>query len=522
MTINAVSRNFACLPSYDGIRYTAYPAGNHPAEGGSWILDAGEFAQSRIAADIIAPRPTAEQGSASRYLWAHSGIDYVVPISVMGGAPPFWFEVSGVTGATIERKAPAFNPGAYSWAVVTIPAATVAAWSAAQSITVDVYDQENTVTPVASVTWSITKNDAKFLFLDAVGGSALGAGTLADPMSSIEDYYGASATDDTHVGKICVYRTGTYALDQWVTMPGTSGALYWYGAYKPVGHIAYPGESPIWDFNALPGYSLANDLLWADAMDDWFFGGIQCYRGRYNFKASHRSARITLWDVDVVDTYCTSGTNDNLGVLSSAETGTAHDLFALCDIRLDGIVNEAGANNGGLCVIYRCDRIAIDGAVFTDCADVGDALFLKAEVPRGTVTGCSFWSGSTYDRVLYLGNRESLGGITDKILQSRYSRVYKATDTAATMAFGDSTDVWGDIYEDRVTLVGGNTVYGAANGSAYMTESVVVNDSTPIVHADVATTDVLTYTRAGSPLDADGKLSGASQYTRGFELRNIP
>lgn len=521
MTINAVSRSFACWPHADGKRYTREPVEDSTPELSSeWMLSAGEFAPTRIDAVITSPRPTAELTSASRYLWAHSGFDYIVPICVMGGAPPFWFEVSGVAGATVERKAPTFNPGCYSWGVVTIPAATVAGWSGVQTITVDVYDQEHTTTPAASVTWTITKDDAKFIVLDAVNGSPANAGTLAAPFQTIEDYYGATSTDDTYAGKIAVYRTGTYALDRWGTQPGTSGTLYWPCSKKPVGHIAYPGESPVWDFNALVAYGYGLDLYWSEPMNDWFFGGIQCYRGKHHFKAAFVTNRVTLWDVDCVDMNQISETNDNLGFFSSAGLSSAHDYFALADIRVSGLVNAASLNNGSVFLVYHCVNLSVDGCVFTN-SQCSDALFPKTDIRRGTITGCSVWTGNTPWRAMNLYNSVQNASYDSKVLQARYCRTAKADDNLAALSLGHATDEWGTLYVDRCTHVGGNRVENEALGIANMSECVVVNDLTPVVDADIAQTSVVTYTRAGSTLDADGKLpAGATRYTRGFELRS--
>jgi hypothetical protein len=52
---------------------------------GDWQLPAGHFEPSHIQPRIIAPRPDVERTYASRYSWAYPGLEYAVPIVVLGG-----------------------------------------------------------------------------------------------------------------------------------------------------------------------------------------------------------------------------------------------------------------------------------------------------------------------------------------------------------------------------------------------------------------------------------------------------
>jgi len=518
---NPVAKTLTIRTSNDGIGYAKYPTGNHE----SWFLRDKEYAQTRIPVKIIAPRPNAELTANSRYKWAHSDFNYEVPIIVMGGTPPFYFEVTGVAGATIERKSPAHNPGAYSWGVLTIPANTVSSWSSAQTINVNVYDQLSKSSPVANVSWQITKSNSQFIFVDAVNGNDSNSGNIASPFKTINGYYKSNKNDTSYAEKTVVYRSGNYVLDRWDSV-GTSGYLYW-PTGKPRGHIGYPGETAVWDFrtmaaNVTSRATYAADLFFFGAQHDWFFGNVSTEGGNHLFQFTYGDDRITFWNVTANGMSVPSWENDNRGVFSTLVPGSgSYEYIGLCDMRVTNANNAAGLNNGGI-ITYIIDNIALDGIVFSNC-NATDSIFLKAQVGNATVTGCSVWNDNySHSRTLNFYNADGANVYPSKLIQTRYTRVASNSDSSGVLEYG-TNQPFGIVYVDRCSVIGKTILDFPSNGSGYIIDSVVVNDLTPKVDADISQNSVLTYSRSGSILDANGNFTSSSKYKTliGQEVRNI-
>lgn len=518
---NPAAKTLTIRTSNDGIGYAKYPTGNHQ----SWFLRDKEYAQTRIPVKIIAPRPNAELTANSRYKWAHSDFNYEVPVIVMGGTPPFYFEVTGVAGATIERKAPAHNPGAYSWGVLTIPANTVSSWSSAQTINVNVYDQLSKSSPVANVSWQITKSNSQFIFVDAANGNDSNSGNIASPFKTINGYYKSNKNDTTYAEKTVVYRSGNYVLDRWDSV-GTSGYLYW-PTGKPRGHIGYPGETAVWDFrtmaaNVTSRATYAADLFFFGAQHDWFFGNVSTEGGNHLFQFTYGDDRITFWNVTANGMSVPSWESDNRGVFSTLVPGSgSYEYIGLCDMRVTNANNAAGLNNGGI-ITYVIDDIALDGIVFSNC-NATDSIFLKAQVGNATVTGCSVWNDNySHSRTLNFYNADGANVYPSKLIQTRYTRVASNSDSSGVLEYG-TNQPFGIVYVDRCSVIGKTILNFPSNGSGYIIDSVVVNDLTPKVDADISQNSVLTYSRSGSILDANGNFTSSSKYKTliGQEVRNI-
>lgn len=167
--------------------------------------------------------------STHRVFRAYPGLEYNVRASVVGGAYPYTFTLSGgPSGMTIDART-----GLVTW---PNPQAT-------SSATLTVRDSEGTQ---VSSTWTINVGTAGFHFMDA-NCTTCGQGTVAAPFRSISQMVNSSAT---RAGDILIFRTGTYNV---LDMPRDSTGTGWErveidGSVKPVIWLAYPGERPIIDF----------------------------------------------------------------------------------------------------------------------------------------------------------------------------------------------------------------------------------------------------------------------------------
>jgi hypothetical protein len=148
-------------------------------------------------------------------------------------------------------------------------------------VTASVKDQENTT---ASVTWTITVTTSGFIFVDAVNGHAssanggTGTGTLANPFQTINDYYSgvmggtSSATrgDTTYKDYFVYYRSGSYSLNTFFESDfNPCGRTAMIGYNKPMVHLAYPGESPVWNYNN------CGSFIWYSGEDNLYIDGFE-------------------------------------------------------------------------------------------------------------------------------------------------------------------------------------------------------------------------------------------------------
>ena len=99
----------------------------------------------------------------------------------------------------------------------------------------------------------MTKNG--FRFIDSVNGKSAtqgGTGTFANPWKSIKDWYegndAAAAQKNSYAGEFLYYRGGTYLVDGYID-PGNNNRLLCRDGNKPNVWLAYPGETPVIDFN---------------------------------------------------------------------------------------------------------------------------------------------------------------------------------------------------------------------------------------------------------------------------------
>lgn len=241
------------------------------------FLPAGHWVNSPITLTAVAPRT----GMVSiRYQKAYPGLLYRVPVVAMGGAWPYVFTLlSAPSGMTIGSTYSSANYGVITW---SNPIAGT------YTITVQVQDQAGS-SPLV-ITWTLTVSTTNFIFIDSVNGHAsvanggTGTGTLANPFQNLDDWYSGAAghagtlaarkADATYRDNICYYRNGTYptsscGTETWNTgNPIGGNRVPLVSNNKPKVHLAYPGESPVWDVTA------AALQIYGDSTYGWWMHGL--------------------------------------------------------------------------------------------------------------------------------------------------------------------------------------------------------------------------------------------------------
>lgn len=188
--------------------------------------------------EIIQPQPNLT--TQNRFYKAYPGLEYNVRLAVIGGEFPFRYELTNAPqGMNIDKR------GEISWPN-PIESGTP------YQVTATVTDAESTI---RSVSWTVTVTKNGFRFLDAVNGKTIeqgGTGTFENPWKRIRDWYegndSAAQSRKSYSGEFLYYRKGTYLIDGYIDYNNNNRFILRDGN-KPHVWLAYPGETPIIDFN---------------------------------------------------------------------------------------------------------------------------------------------------------------------------------------------------------------------------------------------------------------------------------
>ena len=193
---------------------------------GNWKLPDGHFIPTRVDMRIAAPRPDEERTENSRYSWAYPGLEYTVPIAVIGGSYPFYYQIIARSGpASIQNatigETRTYNVGTEWYDTQNFRDYGVIRWipaiedeGEAFSFTVQVTGQDY---KLATIEFSGTVQADKFTFIQD-GAAPGGDGTLNSPYEDLTDLW-VDRDDDRWQGQMIVLRAGTYSNsnDVWWT-----------------------------------------------------------------------------------------------------------------------------------------------------------------------------------------------------------------------------------------------------------------------------------------------------------------
>jgi hypothetical protein len=230
---------------------------------------------------------------------------------------------------------------------------------------VSVTDAENTT---KTRDWTIAVNTSNYVFIDP-NASAGGAGTLADPLSSIGELYTTSKTDSTWQGYHVYVRDGSqsggattnpFDFDAGVLEDSNQKVVF--NSSKPQVFMGYPGESPVFDFKYY--------LQFQGAADAYFYG--------LTVDAANNTRALCLQYPGVDRLTVSNNTFQNLDQTDSQSLNYSYIFttrivepanYAKYQCIQDNTATGGTSQRGYWYIGYSTDNILIENNTVTDCGD---------------------------------------------------------------------------------------------------------------------------------------------------------
>jgi hypothetical protein len=240
----------------------------------SFQLATNHFVQSFQVPVIVHPRPDSDPTFGNPATWERArlcpaGIPWRIPISMLYGAWPFLYEVTGgPAGLSIGQTFGSTDYGILSWANPVVGTYTV-------SVTITTQDFGRTAgsaDPVGqyTVTWTLVvaaATDTRFVVVDSVNGSNANPGTFASPLQTLAGFSAATTTN-----KQVFFRQGTYAINALSSfLDLSSKARVWVGYPGETATIDYSGTwsgTSCYVFFSGGGASISN-MTWFSSPSNW-------------------------------------------------------------------------------------------------------------------------------------------------------------------------------------------------------------------------------------------------------------
>lgn len=341
-------------------------------------LPAGHFIPAKMPMHVVYPRPDSETQNHARHRWAHSKMNYEVPIGVQGGAWPFKYQlIEGPYGAKIGEDYGAENYGVITWRPTK-------SYGSARFV-VQVTDQElNRV----NIEWNVTINDSAFIFIqDGYKGQKLG--TIDSPLEDIRDWYRDDNDDKKFHNKIVVFRGGNYKL---LGDPANKYNVRLLASTKTPSLIAFPGEKPVVDC------SEAKILTDNKSMKDLFIAGIKWINGRQDVSNAHffwavgDVTRATWWRNHFDNLGPGKKGNDNTGAVFVSGTGTLKKNLLYKQNLHTNIRNEG--YNGHYAEWYVTSYLLVEENIARN-SNSQAGFFAKGTVSHVTMRANEMWENVT-------------------------------------------------------------------------------------------------------------------------------
>lgn len=320
----------------------------------------------------------------NRIYRAYSGLTYTIHADAVGGSWPYTYSLSNApAGMTIEAGpcttiGTSCTAGTITW---TNPTST------ASNIVVRITDKDGDwVEGTWSITVSTTIGADGFCFLNATSGNdTTGSGSLAAPYQTI-----AKAHASCGARSIIYFRAGTYTIDPSIedgTNPGDCDRrVLWPETSRGVIWLAYPGETPIIDFesvsDAQPCFQMQGENIWIDGLELQNVGSIAF---KFNIRTSGFGAVVR--NVNAHDLlFGGDGKNSSFFLWTRCDD---------CPTWFDTVQNSTFDNIGsGACALklYGIREGLFETSAYSDSIDGEAVIAIKGTVPRYTVRANSFAS----------------------------------------------------------------------------------------------------------------------------------
>ena len=442
------------------------------------------------ALTVVSPETVS---TVSRFGKAYPGLLYQVDVGVTGGYFPYKYTLTTApVGMTID-----LHTGVINWPDAQTDGNTYA-------VSVLVTDNNgDTVTK----SWNIDVTTANFYFVDAINGSAANDGSIASPWQTLLDVFGSGDKFTTYIPDGIVYfRDGIYDL---VGLPMEESApdtrVPWYVNRKASKFIAYPNESPEFNFNTNGADSYLS-LQFSE--DDFFCDGID-----FNNNNNQRGKTVSCSPAN----HWVFRNNNWRGLTTQISGGNNSHLFFSGGTGQYAHVRgntKLGDDIGYFMLHYATQNVLVDNNVLS-----GDCVLPLG--PKSGIVNCT-----------YRENDINCSGVsTAAIWLQEFShsegfevcfnniRLPTSTDTAVRL-LGDAS--CGGVQVFRNTLVGHVEVASldSNKGPWVFDGNVIINDSPEsdkITRVDVTDANQLIVTNnlvgvaADTIVDVDGNLTASYQ-----------
>lgn len=447
-------------------------------------------------------QPQAGLTTVNRFYKAYPGLVYNVRAGVVGGAYPYTYSLTAApSGMTIDSAT-----GEITW---SNPTAT----GSPHSVTMSVTDSESTT---ATVSWTVTVTTTGFIFVDAAdghastcnGGSA--TGTISDPFLGMADFYCgtsyASKSTTEFAGYFVYWRTGTYAPDGYAD---ADNYLYFSSNRKPLVWLAYPGETPVIDYNDISNKRI---LFQGNSDDRLFIDGLTVTNTAYKgiqMGAAEEGAVFRNMTFSNLHSAVTDCSNQSFIMFERTAGG---GRFTLQDSEFSDLIHGAAVK------LYTSDKALIEDNYFHDISDVTspvcasrEGIAMKEQVTRTTVRHNRFYNAGDHA----IGGNMNLynGNITENI-EILFNRLWG--DSQITLNQNDNA---GALYVYRNTLVDQIVIDEPTGGPFHIYNNAIQAESPQISGDTTNVVDTNNLKATSGIVDTSGLLVNRSYVgTYGWEL----
>jgi hypothetical protein len=538
MATSSSPRNIAASRTLQAVRAAVVGGGVLPA---SYQLSAGNFSARNVDPILVYPRPDAETAAWTKHRRHYPGIGYRVPIGVAFGSGPLVYElIAGPAGASIgeflvvsgDTLVVNDDYGVLTWANPT---------TGNHSFHVRVSFQDGF--PPLDVYWTLEVTTTGTIFINAVNGSdSTGDGSLGNPFQTINAWWKDSLMDVTYSGFQVCYRGGEHSLSANNSLSGVeAGNWQMNGTDKPLVHYPYAGETVVLDVsNTTIVFGQSGGVVGGPGGSDCYFGQFE-YNGVRN---TDNARTFAFFGSASLQTYSAGG-NDQRMTWDSPwhknfiNPNTSANNSAPCWMAAAGVSNRRHFIYVHRPTFENC--FTSTTAAFADSTNfngyyLGSTKSLLADhvtcintefgkAPIEVKGGCELWCIRFVDMV-QAPKQKFAASISGSYMpdnsgpwEMSYAKILVNTSVANDSAIFvnqpfsvfDSQVNDNPVYINRSTVSRAPTNLGAVivrNGWPTFFDGCLVVSDAPVSGASAAAEQVLSYTVANNPLDANLNLSG--------------
>lgn len=432
------------------------------------LIGSSQALAANYPLEIIQPRVGLD--TKNRFYKAYPGLEYNVRMAVIGGGYPFTYSLATApSGMTINS-----STGTITWPNPTTNGSP-------HTVTATVTDLEGTS---ANVTWTITVTTSGFIFVDAVNGThaagygcttSCGTGTIANPFKSFIDWYEGSdagaKSRSSYVNNFIYFRTGVYTMDAYLENSATRLAVL--GEYKPLVWLAYPGDTPVIDFQSR---STGPHIIFYSKHNNVYIDGLELKNmSQYGFAADSNADHVTFRRLYMHGLGPTSGFN-NQSFIDLRTAGVLGNYWVIQDSTFDDL------DHGATIKIYQLNKLLIENNRISnqqDSLNTGaiEGIALKQDVVRPTIRGNTIHDvparaigGNMHSQVFTSFGYEIL-----------FNNIYNASGNAIELNQNGSVGViytYRNTFQGRVALLNSTST----TGPFYFSNNVIVNNDNTTDH----------------------------------------